>query len=79
MTPAKTREALQELVGSDGWQLFRLHVEYEWRGPWFFDLMNAAINADMDPLVVMRTAIAVRQAVAWPEEMIRELKGEVDE
>ncbi len=79
MTPTELRECLQELVETKGWRVFLNHVEQEWRGTGFFDRMNAAIAANKDPLVVMRTAIEVRAAVQWPRETILELKGEVDE
>lgn len=71
------REALEELVRTEGWQYFVAHTLNEWKGEGYVARMGTALAADdrIHPQVVHRTAMEMVRLLEWPNEQIRELKG----
>lgn len=80
---AHTREALEELVQSDGWKIFVARLRQEYEGPGYVVRMGQAIsNAkkgdSAEPEVVHRVAQEMRRLSEWPNRKIEELKGSPD-
>ena len=75
------REALQELIGTDGWRAFCAHALREWQGVGYVARMGTALAKDdaIAPRVVHRTAEEVQRLLQWPTDRVLELKGVVDE
>ncbi len=75
---AAEREALEDLIRSDGWGIFRQRCEVEWKGGGYFARMSAVLASPnpQEALVVHRCAIEVDKAVSWPERRVTELKGD---
>lgn len=78
------REALEELIKSDGWKYFLAHVGHEWQGLGYMQRMRTALTKDfgadsIEPKVVDRTAQEVIKLLQWPSDQVRDLKGSVDD
>lgn len=74
---AKEREALEEMVQSDGWAVFQHHLAQEWEGPGFVQRLGMAF-AKPDPVeakILYEASSYVRRMVSWPETRIDQLKG----
>lgn len=78
----REREALEELLKTDGWRTFVSHATKEFRGIGFVHRMKTALKtADpgFEARVVDRVADEVLRLLAWPESQVNELKGQVEE
>ncbi len=74
------REVLEELLRSEGWQVFVARCESEWGGVGFFARVGMALGTN-DPTavkVVHSTALEVGRALAWPKQRVLHLKGHVE-
>jgi hypothetical protein len=73
----KKREALEELLQSDGWQYLRVHVLLEWRGTGYAARIGTALQTKdlVDVQVVHKTALEMVRLLEWPVNQVRELKG----
>ena len=78
----RTREALEELVKTAGWQLFVNRAIGEWQGRGYVVKMKTALTSS-DPgfnaKVVDRAADEIIRLLQWPSDQINELKGVVEE
>lgn len=75
----KRREALEELMQSEGWQVFRGHVLAEWQGKGYVNRMGLALAKDPTaPQVVHGTALEIVRLLEWPGTQVRDLKGSID-
>lgn len=75
------REALEELIQSDGFRLFVQHALDEWKGDGYVSRMGHALSKD-DPIaakVVHATSLEIVRLLQWPSDMVRELKGSTDD
>jgi hypothetical protein len=74
------REALQELLQSEGWKVFLLHVAREYQGAGYHARMGTALkNADnLEARVVHQTALELARVCQWPEDHVRALSGVVE-
>lgn len=78
----RQREALEELVKTDGWRVFLAYVAQEWEGRGYRARMKSALNNTNDPIgprVVDRAADEISRLMKWPNNQIAELKGVADE
>jgi hypothetical protein len=69
------REALEDLLRSEGWRIFLERVYQEWQGPGYFARMGTALKA-ADPLeakVVHKTSLEVTGMLQWPKARLAEL------
>ena len=75
------REALEELLQTPGWELFRQYIHSECRGIGYANQMGTALTTKdpIEPHVVHRTALKVLRLLEWPANQVRELKGVSDE
>jgi hypothetical protein len=80
LTPEAERQALEELVQSDGWHILMAHMDEAW-GPEACEaaLRDAKKNATPEEWPFETTRIldafaAMRANVRWPQERIRALK-----
>jgi hypothetical protein len=74
----RQREALEELVGTEGWRIFVAHVRREWEGPGYRSRMAAALGlagGTIEPTVIHRTSTELLRVIQWPTDQIAELKG----
>ena len=77
----REREALEELLKTEGWQVFLRHCTDEWKGDGFFQQIGISLRSNnaVDPAVVHRTALAVERLLQWPVNRLNELQGVTDE
>jgi hypothetical protein len=71
----KEREALAELIRTEGWRMFLVRALREWEGAGYVSRMDAALNSS-DPTaakVVHKTALELKRMLQWPEDRLREL------
>jgi hypothetical protein len=79
----KEPEALADLLGSDGWQLLREHLETEWGAAAYARRMDGAIaaakaanrSAEGDICELAAAVRAVQVFTQWPTERLRQLKA----
>ena len=75
----RKREALEELLQSDGWQYFVAYVRNEWQGVVYAQRIGTALaNESKDPHgphVVHRTSQELVRLLDWPKNAVVELKG----
>lgn len=72
------REALEDLLTSEGWQYLLSHVAHEWEGSGYKARMRQALSNDItDAKVVDRTAQEIFRLLQWPSDQVRDLKGSV--
>ena len=77
----KKREALQELLQTEGWHYFVRHVLNECRGDGYVSRMGTALLSN-DPVaakVVHQSMQEVLRLLDWPKNQVQDLKGVVDE
>ena len=77
---AREREALEEMLRSEGWIVFVRRVQQEWRGDGYFSRMGLALK-DPDPLsakVVHATSVEVERMIQWPKDRVASLKGKIE-
>ena len=74
---AHVREALQELLQSEGWKLFVLHVAREYQGDGYRARMGSALkNADnLEARVVHQTTMELAKIFQWPQDQVQALGG----
>jgi hypothetical protein len=73
----REREALEDLLKSDGWAVFQRRVLAEWAGEGYFSRMGAAVQSD-DPLaakVVHRVSLEIQRGLQWPVDRVKALRG----
>lgn len=77
---AAKREALEELIQTDGWRYFVSHIAAEWQGNGYVARMRTALSKNdlLEPKVVDRAAQEISRLIQWPIDQVRELKGNVD-
>lgn len=73
----RRREAFEELIRTDGWQLFVSHVLYEWEGRGYQTRMGTALATKdlIEPQAVHKAAMEIVRLLQWPVDQVRELKG----
>lgn len=74
----RLREALEELVRTEGWRIFCAYVDREWKGDGFHSRIGSDLKSD-NPLatqVTYRTSLEIFRALQWPTNHILELKGD---
>lgn len=74
------REALEELVRSEGWGIFIRRVKAEWSGDGYYARMGAALGVD-DPIlpkVIHRTSKEVLAMIEWPRSRVQNLGGRTE-
>lgn len=78
---AQKREALEELLRSDGWAFFCTYVRKEWQGIGYQHRMGTALNTSdpVDAKATHRTALEMVRLLEWPASQVRDLKGSVDD
>jgi len=77
----REREALEEMIRTDGWRYFLAHVSREFEGFGYRARMKIALGST-DPIAARladRTADEVIRLVQWPTNQVNELKGVVEE
>lgn len=74
------REALEEMLRSDGWTIFAKRVMNEWAGQGYFTRMGGAVVSDdpIAPKVIHRTAIEMQNMLTWPKNRVQHLGGKVE-
>jgi hypothetical protein len=75
----KLREALYELVNSDGWNRFVLHALDNYQGDGYRLKMAAALSKsgdNSDARVVHQACLEVVRLLQWPNDKLAELSGE---
>lgn len=75
----RTREALQELVQTEGWKLFVMHTARSYQGEGYRGRMATALNKsgdNTDARVVHQTSLEILRLLQWPEEQLRQLTGD---
>lgn len=73
----RTREALEEMVATDGWRIFHTYVTREWEGVGYKARMRAALaKDDIEPKVIDRVSDELLRLLQWPTDTLAEL-GEV--
>jgi hypothetical protein len=77
---AKEREALEEMLRSEGWAVFRRRVLEEWAGSGYFARMGTAIAGDdpLAPKVVHRASLELQRMLQWPIDRVQTLKGRAE-
>jgi hypothetical protein len=80
-TPDATRQALEDMLRSDGWEVFESHMAIAWGAEAFERSVDQELEKNGDPMnevaVTRRirdTFKGVRASLKWPEEQIRKLK-----
>lgn len=75
---AAEREALEDLIRSEGWRIFRRRTDDEWKRAGYYARMSAVFNSNMpaEAMVIHRCAEEIDKAVSWPERRVTELKGD---
>jgi hypothetical protein len=76
----KEREALEELIGSRGFQIFLRHAYHEWRGEGFHARMTVAFGKPdgVEPRVMHKASLEILRLLQWPRDRVTELKGHVE-
>ncbi len=73
----REREALEELVQTEGWRFFERHLREKWTGPGFLARLGSAFDPDPQAAKVLYlTAGEVLHEMQWPEYRLRELVGD---
>ena len=78
----KTREALEELVKSEGWRIFVSHAAGQFQGRGYVTRMKSALGSTepgLNAKVVDKAADEIVRLLQWPHDQVNELKGVVDE
>lgn len=72
------REALEDLIGSKGWEVFVRYTAREWKGTGYYARMNAVLKSDKptDAVLIHQCSEAVIALVTWPDRRVSELRGE---
>jgi hypothetical protein len=86
VSPASTkevtehREALQELIHSEGWAIFCAYARREWEGKGYKSRMAVALEQPdpLGPKVVHRASMEIVRLLQWPSDQVESLKGEVE-
>lgn len=73
----KRREALEELIGTEGWRIYTAHCAREWAGQGYVTRMRTALGSGdiVDSRVVDRTALEIVRLLQWPQDQVGSLKG----
>ncbi len=74
----RIREALEEMVRTEGWRIFQAHAIREWKGEGFHSRIGTALKSP-DPLaakVVHETSLSIFRLLQWPADQIVDLKGD---
>jgi hypothetical protein len=78
----REREALEELIRSDGWRTFTARTLREHQGRGYVSRMQTAL-AGPDPgtaaKVVDRAASDILRVLQWPTDRVSELRGVTEE
>lgn len=71
------REVLEEMIRTEGWQVFERRVMAEWKGDGYFARMAKALTSNdaIMPKVIHQTAIEVEGMLRWPKSRIQVLGG----
>jgi hypothetical protein len=78
----RTREALEELVKSEGWRIFVTYTASQFQGRGYVTRMKGALGSTepgLNAKVVDKTADEIVRLLQWPHDQVNELKGVVDE
>lgn len=77
----KEREALEQLLASDGWRVFVRHISREWYGEGYYARMAAVLGGDslVDAKAIHLTSLQMKAALDWPKQRVIELDGVVEE
>ncbi len=72
------REALEDLIRSEGWRIFRRRTDEEWKRSGYYARMNQVFRSDTpaEAMVIHRCSEEIEKAVTWPERRVTELKGD---
>lgn len=79
MTPSEERQTLTDMLQSDGWRLFKAHIDQEFGADAYERTIDDALAdspAEDERYRVARirdTFKAARKAMRWPDERVREL------
>ena len=75
------REALEELIGTEGWRVFLRFARQEWKGEGYVARMGRALGTGdvSDARAVHMTNQEIDRLVNWPAYRVRELKGVVEQ
>lgn len=73
------REALEDLIGSKGWEIFVRYVAREWKGGGYYARMNSVLksNKPEEAILIHRTSEEVLTVVTWPDRRVTDLRGEM--
>lgn len=75
------REALEEMLRSEGWAIFSKRVYSEFSvGPGYYARMGKALAGDdpIEPKVVHKVCSEVQNMLQWPINRVKALKGVVE-
>lgn len=74
----RRREALEELIRSEGWQVFVAYARREWEGVGYKQRMGVALSGP-DPeaaKVTHRASLEIMRLLQWPKDQVDTLKGD---
>lgn len=82
LTAEAERVALEDLLKSDGWQVFKAHMDLAWGAEEFERRVDSELDKEradpMQELAVTKrirdTFKGVRASLKWPDERLRALK-----
>lgn len=76
----KEREALEELIQTEGWKLFVAHLMHEWKGAGFVERLGMAFTSSdpLDAKVLYKASLEGSRMINWPEARLRQLKGDTE-
>lgn len=73
------RECLEELIQSDGWRMFLAYVAEECQGLGYVRRIGLAFEkGGIEPQVAHRVAQEIVRFVQWPEQQLRDMKGDAE-
>lgn len=74
------REALEDLLKSEGWAVFAHRVEAEWTAAGYFARMSTALASDdpLAPKLIHRTALEMMRMLQWPGDRLAMLRKAVE-
>lgn len=77
---AHEREVLEDMLRSEGWQVFVRRCALEWRGDGYFARMGQAVeSADtIAAKVLHRVSVEIERAIQWPSDRVKHLKGQTE-
>lgn len=69
------REAIEELLRSEGWAVFERRVRSEWQGDGYFARMGTALNSNdpLAPKVTHRASVEMLRMLQWPKDRLLHL------